>query len=138
MVYKEPWMQEHGLNKFCTIVSEVSSFVGNHEHAHAISIFTMLTFNLREMLDLFILVIPCRVRSLCMIYEMNKIKPIILIFARWSSWLDPQIHNIKVQSWNFFIVFFIYVLLLSLFSHFSHIPPSSTPHCTKLYPPPLY
>ena len=29
--YKEPWMQEHGLNNFCTIVSEVSSFVGTLE-----------------------------------------------------------------------------------------------------------
>ena len=27
--YKEPWMQENGLNQFCTIVSEVSSFVNN-------------------------------------------------------------------------------------------------------------
>ena len=134
MVYKEPCMQEKGLNKFCTIVSEVSSFVGNHEHAHAISISTMLTFNLREILDLFILVIPCRVRSLCMIYEMNKIKPIILIFARWSSWLDPQIHNIKVQSWNFFIVFSILLLCITAFFVFTFFPYSSKPYP----PPPLY
>ena len=26
---KEPWMQENGLNKFRTIVSEVTSFVGD-------------------------------------------------------------------------------------------------------------
>ena len=26
---KEPWMQQNGLNNFLTIVSEVSSFVGN-------------------------------------------------------------------------------------------------------------
>ena len=31
--YKEPWMQENGLNKFLTIVSEVSSFLGNSVHA---------------------------------------------------------------------------------------------------------
>ena len=29
LVYKEPWMQENGLNRFRTIVSKVSSFVGN-------------------------------------------------------------------------------------------------------------
>jgi len=27
--YKEPWMEENELNKFCTIVSEVSSFREN-------------------------------------------------------------------------------------------------------------
>ena len=30
--YKEPWMQENGLYKFCTNVSEVSSLVGNPVH----------------------------------------------------------------------------------------------------------
>ena len=29
LAYKEPWMRENGLYKFRTIVSEVSSFVGN-------------------------------------------------------------------------------------------------------------
>ena len=29
LAYKEPWMQNNGLNKFRKIVSEVSSFVGN-------------------------------------------------------------------------------------------------------------
>ena len=29
LAYKEPWMQENELNKFRTIVSEVSYFVGN-------------------------------------------------------------------------------------------------------------
>ena len=29
MAFKEPLMQENGLNKFCTIASEVSSFVGD-------------------------------------------------------------------------------------------------------------
>ena len=29
LVYKEPYMQENGLNKFRTIVFEISSFVGN-------------------------------------------------------------------------------------------------------------
>ena len=28
LAYKKPWMQGNGLNKFRTIVSEVSSFVG--------------------------------------------------------------------------------------------------------------
>ena len=32
LAYKEPWMQENGLNKFRTIVCKVSSFVGNPEH----------------------------------------------------------------------------------------------------------
>ena len=45
---KETWMQENGLDKFRTIVSEVSSFVGSLVHAHAISISTLTTFNLRE------------------------------------------------------------------------------------------
>ena len=31
-IYKEPWMQENGLNKFRTNVSEVSSLVGNPVH----------------------------------------------------------------------------------------------------------
>ena len=31
LVYKEPWMQEKGLNKFRTIVSEVSFFVGEQK-----------------------------------------------------------------------------------------------------------
>ena len=30
LVYEEPWMQKNGLNKFRTILSEVSSFMGNH------------------------------------------------------------------------------------------------------------
>ena len=29
LAYKEPWGQGKELNKFCTIVSEVSSFLGN-------------------------------------------------------------------------------------------------------------
>ena len=34
LAYKEPWMQENGLNQFRTNVSEVSFFVDNPVHEH--------------------------------------------------------------------------------------------------------